>query len=240
MGMTFTDIENKSAKRLIGIAAVIFLHLLVAYILMSGLANNIQKPAEKPVELQIIQDIKPPPPPKPEEPKPKEKPPEPPKMVEKVAKVPEPPKQVEKVVTPVQKTTPIAQPTKVATPAPAALAAPSAPSPSPVAAPAPTAAAPAPKPAGVTRGVSEGSAGCEKPEYPREAEMSGEQGTVRIRVLVDTNGKVIEAKIKKSSGSRILDKAATKAYSLCTFKPAMKDGVPQQDWYEIEYPFVIE
>ncbi|MBJ8504240.1 energy transducer TonB [Acinetobacter seifertii] len=240
MGMTFTDIENKSAKRLIGIAAVIFLHLLVAYILMSGLANNIQKPAEKPVELQIIQDIKPPPPPKPEEPKPKEKPPEPPKMVEKVAKVPEPPKQVEKVVTPVQKNTPIAQPTKVATPAPAAPAAPSAPSPSPVAAPAPAAAAPAPKPAGVTRGVSEGSAGCEKPEYPREAEMSGEQGTVRIRVLVDTNGKVIEAKIKKSSGSRILDKAATKAYSLCTFKPAMKDGVPQQDWYEIEYPFVIE
>ncbi|MFW2742693.1 energy transducer TonB, partial [Acinetobacter baumannii] len=231
MGMTFTDIENKSAKRLIGIAAVIFLHLLVAYILMSGLANNIQKPAEKPVELQIIQDIKPPPPPKPEEPKPKEKPPEPPKMVEKVAKVPEPPKEVEKVATPVQKTTPVAQPTKVATPAPAA---PSTPSPSPVAAPAPVAAAaPAPKPAGVTRGVSEGSAGCEKPEYPREALMNEEQGTVRIRVLVDTSGKVIDAKVKKSSGSKILDKAATKAYSLCTFKPAMKDGVPQQDWYEI-------
>lgn len=238
MGMTFTDIENKSAKRLIGIAAVIFLHLLVAYILMSGLANNIQKPAEKPVELQIIQDIKPPPPPKPEEPKPKEKPPEPPKMVEKVAKVPEPPKEVEKVATPVQKTTPVAQPTKVATPAPAT---PSTPSPSPVAAPAPVAAAaPAPKPAGVTRGVSEGSAGCEKPEYPREALMNEEQGTVRIRVLVDTSGKVIDAKVKKSSGSKILDKAATKAYSLCTFKPAMKDGVPQQDWYEIEYPFVIE
>ncbi len=238
MGMTFTDIENKSAKRLIGIAAVLFLHLLVAYILMSGLANNIQKPAEKPVELQIIQDIKPPPPPKPEEPKPKEKPPEPPKMVEKVAKVPEPPKEVEKVATPVQKTTPVAQPTKVATPAPAA---PSTPSPSPVAAPAPVAAAaPAPKPAGVTRGVSEGSAGCEKPEYPREALMNEEQGTVRIRVLVDTSGKVIDAKVKKSSGSKILDKAATKAYSLCTFKPAMKDGVPQQDWYEIEYPFVIE
>lgn len=236
MGMTFTDIENKSAKRLIGIAAVLFLHLIVAYILMSGLANNIQKPAEKPVELQIIQDIKPPPPPKPEEPKPKEKPPEPPKMVEKVAKVPEPVKQVEKV-TPVQKTTPVTQATNVATPAPAA---PSTPSPSPVAAPAPVAAAPAPKPAGVTRGVSEGSAGCQKPEYPREALMNEEQGTVRIRVLVDTSGKVIDAKVKKSSGSKTLDKAATKAYSLCTFKPAMKDGMPQQDWYEIEYPFVIE
>ncbi|WP_426453610.1 energy transducer TonB [Acinetobacter sp. KB005] len=238
MGMTFTDIENKSAKRLIGIAAVLFLHLIVAYILMSGLANNIQKPAEKPVELQIIQDIKPPPPPKPEEPKPKEKPPEPPKMVEKVAKVPEPVKQVEKA-TPVQKVTPVAQPTKVA---PTPTAAPSTPSPSPVAAPAPVAAAatPAPKPTGVTRGVSVGSAGCEKPEYPREALMNEEQGTVRIRVLVDTSGKVIDAKVKKTSGSKILDKAATKAYSLCTFKPAMKDGVPQQDWYEIEYPFVIE
>jgi len=159
-------------------------------------------------------------------------------MVEKVAKVPEPPKQVEKVTTPVQKTTPVAQTTKVATPAPAA---PSTPSPSPVAAPAPVAAAaPAPKPTGVTRGVSEGSAGCEKPKYPREALMNEEQGTVRIRVLVDTSGKVIDAKVKKSSGSKTLDKAATKAYSLCTFKPAMKDGVPQQDWYEIEYPFVIE
>ncbi|WP_411149570.1 TonB family protein, partial [Acinetobacter baumannii] len=56
---------------------------------------------------------------------------------------------------------------------------------------------PAPKPAGVTRGVSEGSAGCEKPEYPREALMNEEQGTVRIRVLVDTSGKVIDAKVKK-------------------------------------------
>ncbi len=102
-------------------------------------------------------------------------------------------KQVEKV-TPVQKTPPVAQPTKVATPAPAA---PSTPSPSPVAAPTPVAAAPAPKPAGVSRGVSEGSAGCEKPEYPREALMNEEQGTVRIRVLVDTSGKVIDAKVKK-------------------------------------------
>ncbi len=54
------------------------------------------------------------------------------------------------------------------------------------------------KPAGVSRGVSEGSAGCEKPEYPREALMNEEQGTVRIRVLVDTSGKVIDAKVKKN------------------------------------------
>ncbi|HBO72216.1 MAG TPA: energy transducer TonB, partial [Acinetobacter sp.] len=50
---------------------------------------------------------------------------------------------------------------------------------------------------------------------------------------------VIDAKVKKSSGVRALDKAASKAFSLCTFTPAMKDGVPQQDWYEVEYSFTI-
>ena len=147
--------------------------------------------------------------------------------------MPDPPKQVEKV-SPVQKPAP-AQPTQtaVATPTPA----PATPSPSPVAAPV-APAAPA-KPAGISRGVSEGEAGCQKPEYPREALMNEEEGTVRIRVLVDGSGKVIDSKVKKSSGSKSLDKAAVKAYSLCTFKPAMKDGVPQQEWYEIEYPFTL-
>lgn len=236
MGIPFSENENQPAKRLVGIGLVLFLHLIIAYILMTSLATDFTKPVDKPVELQIIQDIKPPPPPKPEEPKPKEKPPEPPKMVEKVAKMPDPPKQVEKAA-PVQKPAP-AQPTQtaVATPTPA----PAAPSQSPVAAPVASAAPAAPaKPAGISRGVSEGEAGCQKPEYPREALMNEEEGTVRIRVLVDASGKVIDSKVKKSSGSKSLDKAAIKAYSLCTFKAAMKDGVPQQEWYEIEYPFTI-
>ncbi|WAU74212.1 TonB family protein [Acinetobacter sp. TR11] len=235
MGIPFSENENQPAKRLVGIGLVLFLHLIIAYILMTSLATEFSKPVDKPVELQIIQDIKPPP--KPEEPKPKEKPPEPPKMVEKVAKMPDPPKQVEKV-TPVQKPAPT-QPTKtsVTTPAPVTAASPS---PSPVAAPVANTAPPAPaKPAGISRGVSEGEAGCQKPEYPREALMNEEEGTVRIRVLVDGSGKVIDSKVKKSSGSKSLDKAAIKAYSLCTFKAAMKDGVPQQEWYEIEYPFTI-
>ncbi len=233
MGIPFSENENQPAKRLVGIGLVLFLHLIIAYILMTSLATDFSKPVDKPVELQIIQDIKPPPPPKLEEPKPKEKPPEPPKMVEKVAKMPDPPKQVEKA-TPVQKPAP-AQSTQTAVATPTST--PATPSPSPVAAPV-APAAPA-KPAGISRGVSEGEAGCQKPEYPREALMNEEEGTVRIRVLVDASGKVIDSKVKKSSGSKSLDKAAIKAYSLCTFKAAMKDGVPQQEWYEIEYPFTI-
>lgn len=158
MGMTFTDIENKSAKRLIGIAAVIFLHLLVAYILMSGLANNIQNQQKNLWNYKLFRILS--------------------RLLHQNRKS----RNQRKTTWATQngrkscqgswttkrsressntstKTTPVAQPTKVATPAPAA---PSTPSPSPVAAPAPVAAAaPAPKPAGVTRGVSEGSAGCE-------------------------------------------------------------------------------
>jgi len=122
MSTTFEDIEKSSAKKLTGIGVVIFLHILVGLVLMAGMAKDIIKPSEEPVELMIIQDIKPPEP----EP-PKETPPEPPKIVEKVAQVPEV-KPVEKVV-PVQKTQPtptVTQP--VAEPTPVAAATPSSPS----------------------------------------------------------------------------------------------------------------
>lgn len=234
MGTSFTALENNSAKRLIGIGAVIFLHLIIFYALITGLSKTVHKPEEQTVELMIIQDQLP----EPEKPKPKEIPPEPPKLVKEVLKTPEPEKPVEKVER-VQKTPPItpSQPVKAVMPAPAA------PSPSPVAAPAPVVAAatpaPAPKPAGVTRGVSRGEAGCKSPDYPRDALMNEEQGAVTISVLVGTNGNVIDTKIKKSSGSKNLDRAASKAFSLCSFKPAMKDGEAQESWYDIPYEFVL-
>lgn len=233
MGTKFEDLEKNSAKKLTGIGVVVFLHILVGLVLMAGMAKDIIKPTEQPVELMIIQDIKPPEP----EP-PKETPPEPPKIVEKVAQVPEV-KPVEKVV-PVQKTLPTpTQPTTAAVPTPVAAS----PSPSPVAAPAPVVAAapaPAPPPAGVTRGVTQGEAGCKRPDYPRDALMNEEQGEVLISVYVNTAGKVQDAKVKKSSGSRALDRAASKAFSLCTFKPAMKNGEPQESWYDIPYEFVLD
>lgn len=235
MSMNFTELESKSTKQFIGIGAVIFLHLIVAYILMSGLTNEIKKPTEQPVELQIIQDIKPPR--KLEEPKLEDKPPELPKVVEQVAKIPELPKQAEKI-TSVSKPTPVTLPTKSVTPAPSAAATTST---SPVSSEAPVAAL-ASKPAavGVTRGASQGEAGCKKPDYPRESLIDEEQGTTLISVHVDENGKAIGTKVKKSSGSRNLDKAAAKAWSLCTFKPAMKDGVPYDTWVDIEYAFVLD
>ena len=77
---------------------MIFLHILVGLVLMAGMAKDIIKPSEEPVELMIIQDIKPP------EPEPPKKPHLSHQNSRKVAQVPEV-KPVEKVV-PVQKTQP--------------------------------------------------------------------------------------------------------------------------------------
>ena len=57
MSTTFEDIEKSSAKKLTGIGVVIFLHILVGLVLMAGMAKDIIKPSEEPVELMIIQDM---------------------------------------------------------------------------------------------------------------------------------------------------------------------------------------
>lgn len=234
MGKSFSELENNSGKRLIGIGAVILLHLIVLYGLITGLSKKGEKTVEEPVELIIIQDKKP----EPEKPKPIEKPPELPKLVKEVLKTPDPqPEQkvVEKAA-PTQTVKTVSTPTPTASPSPSPVAAP-APAPVAAAAPAP---APAPKPAGETRGASEGSVGCKEPPYPREAEMAGEIGTVHISVLVGTDGSAKQVKVKKSSGTKSLDKSASKAFSLCTFKPALKNGEPVEDWYELEYEFKLD
>ena len=60
MGTKFEDLEKNSAKKLTGIGVVVFLHILVGLVLMAGMAKDIIKPTEQPVDLMIIQDIKPP------------------------------------------------------------------------------------------------------------------------------------------------------------------------------------
>lgn len=227
MGTNFSDLENNSAKRLIGIGVVILLHLIVLYGLITGLAKNGEKPVEQPVELLIIQEKKPEPP----KPKPIEKPPEPPKLVDKVLKTPDP-KPVVKPVEKTQTTQPVKQVQQVLSQSTNPIQN-TDPTPQKKADPEPT------KPAGETRGVAGGEAGCKKPDYPRDALQNEEQGEVLISVYVGTDGKVKEAKVKKQSGAKSLDKAALKAFSLCTFKPAMKNGEPQESWYDIPYEFVL-
>lgn len=76
---------------------------------------------------------------------------------------------------------------------------------------------------------------CEKAVYPKSALMNEETGTVTLSVLVGPDGSVVDSKVDQSSGSKTLDKAAVKIYSSCKFKPALKDGKPQQAWAKLEH-----
>lgn len=84
------------------------------------------------------------------------------------------------------------------------------------------------------------SKSCDPPKYPKAALMNEETGTVSMGFLVASDGKVIESKVEKSSGSKSLDKAALGALSLCKFKPGHKDGKPEQLWAKLDFVWKLE
>ena len=91
-------------------------------------------------------------------------------------------------------------------------------------------AAPAPTP-----GAGGSGNRCPMPKWPKASLRNGEQGTVKMRFLIGTDGNVMQTEVSQSSGFPMLDKAAVEGLSACTFKPAAKDGVPEQAWKEMSY-----
>jgi TonB family protein len=81
---------------------------------------------------------------------------------------------------------------------------------------------------------------CEKPEYPSASKRLEEEGTVQLKILVGTDGKVIESAVEKSSGFRRLDEAARAALSKCQFKPGTEDGVLIQSWASMKFTWRLE
>jgi len=72
-----------------------------------------------------------------------------------------------------------------------------------------------------------------KPHYPLIARKRGYQGVVILKVKVLKDGTVGEIKIKKSSGYKILDKAAVEEVKKWKFIPAKEGGVAIDCWVEI-------
>ncbi|GEJ58611.1 energy transducer TonB [Anaeromyxobacter diazotrophicus] len=68
--------------------------------------------------------------------------------------------------------------------------------------------------------------GCEIPkaEYPEEARRLGVEGEVRLRLLVDEEGRVREARVVRDPGHGFGAVAARAARAYCRFRPARKDG----------------
>ncbi|MES2403630.1 MAG: TonB family protein [Pseudomonadota bacterium] len=76
------------------------------------------------------------------------------------------------------------------------------------------------------------------PAYPIQALRSGAQGTVLLKVLVDTSGKPVQVAIERSSGSRILDDTARQhVLAAWRFHAAMRDGHAIEAWALVPVKF---
>lgn len=76
------------------------------------------------------------------------------------------------------------------------------------------------------------------PVYPEVATLTGREGTVWVKALVDKEGKVREARVAKSSGSNVgFDEAALAAAYSNVYKPAIQNGRPVAIWvtYPVEF-----
>ena len=123
------------------------------------------------------------------------------------------------------------QPARVAAVTPPAMAAPAAGKPAPSAA---SDNVPAPA-ASIAPGIQ-----CKTPEYPKASRRLTEEGIVSLRFLVDSDGRVLNAEVEKSSGYSRLDDAARNALSLCQFRPGEVDGKPVKSWARINYSWKLK
>jgi protein TonB len=65
-----------------------------------------------------------------------------------------------------------------------------------------------------------------RPNYPEASRRRGEQGVVRVELLVDPLGRVVDVRILESSGFSALDAEAVKTVRDWHFRPAQRAGVP--------------
>jgi len=191
--LDYAQYERNPFKHLPSIMAVVALHIVVGYALVSGLARKVVEVIKAPIETKIIEEIKKPPPDVPPPPPPKLAPPPPPFIPAPEINI-QAPVQIAPTIT--------VAPAEKPPPAPAPIAAPPAPP-------------PPPQPA--IRKEYKASFRVE-PTYPRQAISAGVQGKVIAWVRVAPNGTVQDVQIRESS-NRIFDREVIRALSQWKFNP---------------------
>jgi len=79
-----------------------------------------------------------------------------------------------------------------------------------------------------------------KPIYPDIARKAGIEGMVILKILVDVDGKVIDAVVLKSLGNVGCDEAAIEAAKQCRFEPALQRDKPVRVWVSYPVRFVLK
>ncbi|WP_255551727.1 energy transducer TonB [Erythrobacter crassostreae] len=191
------------------IIIVALIHVVIGYLLISGLAiSAVKEIAERVTTIDIEE---PPPPEEPDEP-----PPEQPQETAPPPPVaPPPPISIAPAPPPIQ-----TQPT-IPPPAPPAL---TIPPPAPVAAPAPPPAPPSQARGVTTRGERRWASRIQE-NYPSRALREEVEGTVGVRVTVTADGRATNCSVTSSSGSNDLDRAACQGMErYARFNPALNDA----------------
>ncbi len=207
--MAYAD-QKMSSNRMIGLGAVVLIHIFLGWALVTGLAQKFVKKIIAPIEAVqvkekvVLPDEPPPPPPKDVEIPPYVPPPEvtvandapPPPTITTQREAPPPP-------------TPFTPPAPRAEPAP-----------------------PPPAPTGPTQKATANPRVFEVSEddYPPSSLRAEEEGVTGVSVTIDTNGRVSACSVTTSSNFPKLDERTCKiAQSRWRFKPALQNGTPVQD-----------
>lgn len=197
---------HPSSSRVFGLAVVLGLHLLLVWALVSGLARDVVKAVQEPLQVALIAEVPKETPPAPPPPPEVVKPPEayvPPPVVQKA-----PPVVPQKTIQQVQSAQPEPQPVIV--------------EPQPV----------------LPR--ADPSHGNTQPPYPAASRRMGEEGRVILLLYVDSDGRVTDGRVDRSSGYDRLDKVALMhARRTWRFLPATKDGVPVGHWMKFAVNFKL-
>ncbi len=76
--------------------------------------------------------------------------------------------------------------------------------------------------------------------YPRISRELGEQGVVRLKVLVDEQGRPRDIEVARSSGYPRLDQQALQAMKKARFQPHLEDGQARTVWVVAPLTFNLE
>jgi protein TonB len=215
--MDYAQEQRNPAKHLVGFTIVVLLHVALVYVIMTGLARRVVDVIKKPLETQIIEEVKPPPPPPPVQlpPPPKFVAPPPPYIPppEVQVNVPPPPNAIQTTsnVVPVE-SPPIAQ----VAPAPPAPAAPPAPQTARNACP------------NYAKAMGESA-------YPREALKAGlDRGDAVVRFTVSASGEIKDI-TTVSQSNRAFGRAAA-----ATVQEFKCNGQGRDVIYEVPFSYRLD
>jgi|SRR5262245_8693330 len=80
---------------------------------------------------------------------------------------------------------------------------------------------------------------CAAVPYPDLARAAGVEGTVRVRMLIGSDGRVERALIEPNGSVLLLDEAALEAARSCRFTPAQRGGRAVKVWVVQAYRFTL-